>query len=111
MKLDKKMIKSILFEIAEKSTSAEAIISLENYNNESVKYHLKTLIEAGLVKEVSWKRTFESPEFRPTDLTMDGHKLLQALNQSNIHKALKTLQPIVATTAAKALVDYLIQLS
>lgn len=109
MKLDNKVIKSILSKIEAKSTSEEEIIILENYDDESIKYHLKKLIEAGFVIEVSWKKTFEQPEFRPRDLTMDGHKLLQALNQSNIHKALKALQPIVTTTAAKALIDYLIQ--
>lgn len=108
MKLNNKVIKSILSEVEDKSTSVEAIIILENHDNESIKYHLKKLIEAGFVREVSWKKTFEQPEFRPTDLTIDGHKRLQALNQSNIHKALKALKPIVATTAAKALIDHLL---
>jgi hypothetical protein len=83
MKRDMDLARQILLEIEKQpSWGSEINLSMEDYSDEDVSYHVMLLHEAGLIVAVDLS-SFSDIKWIPTRLTWQGHEFLDAARDNN----------------------------
>ena len=84
MRRDIDLIRKILLETENSNSLSRSIsLSIEGYNDQQVKYHVKLLSQAGYL-EVEHYSCRESEEGKPISLTWQGHEFLDAARDNTV---------------------------
>lgn len=104
MRRDLDLIRQILFEIEKAPTATETLsITVAGHPKAEIQYHLKLLVEAGLIEAVDFSGGDEY-RFAPNRLTWDGHEFLDlARDDTNWGKAKELAGRLAASLSLEAL--------
>lgn len=112
MQRDIDLIREILLEVEKKDAPTGWIdIEIDDYSKEQVSYHVKLLAEAGYLeaKDLTTKYEFD---WKPVNLTWEGHDFLDAARDNTIwNKAKKNLGNKIVSTSFEVLKSLLVSLS
>ena len=110
MKRDMNLVRKILLEVEANTDGSTPLmtVSVENYSQDQIQYHLAILIDAGLIEAIDTSSA-SGIGYYPTRLTWEGHEFLDAARSETIwKKAMSSLSKVSESIALPILKELLL---
>jgi hypothetical protein len=89
MKRDMDLVRDLLLKIEEEGTPAlGGVPELEGHSSDAVLYHIKLLIQAGLLTAID-AGSFDGPNYLQLEMTWHGHEFLASVRDPEIWRRTK----------------------